>query len=86
MKVPPCEQANMYLAEDRIFCLEILVKKNNNYILNYVPHCKAVTDPPTSIIGLIKQRRRWTNGSMFASYHVAWHVCKIWNRSQVWKN
>ena len=47
----------MYLAEDRIMCLEILVKRDCNWILNYVPGCKALTDPPTSLSVLIKQRR-----------------------------
>lgn len=65
-----CKDANMYLAEDRIMCLEIIAKKNCNYILKYIPGCKAVTDPPNTMKQLIKQRRRWHNGSMFASFHV----------------
>ena len=62
-------EANMYLAEDRIMCLEILVKRNSNWILKYVPDCVALTDPPMSLNVLIKQRRRWTNGSLFAALH-----------------
>ena len=54
MKIPSCSQANMYLAVDRIFCLEILVRSGKEWILNYVPDCKALTDPPFSIINLIK--------------------------------
>ena len=40
------------------------------YVLRYIPGCIALTDPPNSIIDLIKQRRRWTNGSLFASWFV----------------
>jgi chitin synthase len=64
----------MYLAEDRIFCLQLFIKKGENYILQYLPGCKAITDPPYNIIGLILQRRRWVNGSLFASYHVFWSL------------
>ena len=70
----------MYLAEDRIMCLEILTRKDSNWILNYIPNCKAITDPPTGSLQLIKQRRRWTNGSMFAGFHVLRHCCKVWRR------
>ena len=71
------KEANMYLAEDRILCLEIIKKMSNNYVLRYVPGCAALTDPPTSVIQLIKQRRRWTNGSMFASWYVIDHLNEI---------
>lgn len=39
-----CKEKNMYLAEDRIFCLDIYCRKNKNYILKYVPDSRAVTD------------------------------------------
>lgn len=42
-----------------------------------MPGCIALTDPPHSIIGLIKQRRRWTNGSLFASWYVIDHLNMI---------
>lgn len=61
-------------------CLEILRKYSEDWVLRYVPGCIALTDPPDSIIGLIKQRRRWTNGSMFASWYVIDHLNMI-NRS-----
>jgi cellulose synthase/poly-beta-1,6-N-acetylglucosamine synthase-like glycosyltransferase len=68
------KEANMYLAEDRVMCLEILRRYSQNWVLRYIPGCKALTDPPTSIVGLIKQRRRWTNGSLFASWYVIDHL------------
>ena len=79
-KIMHWADANKYLAEDRIMCLEIIAKENWSYILNYVPGAKWLTDPPLSLTGLIRQRRRWFNGSMFASLHVLKHMCKIWGR------
>ena len=64
----------MFLAEDRIMCLEILTKKGERYLLKYVPGAKAVTDPPTDFKTLLKQRRRWTNGSLFATIYSILHI------------
>ena len=64
-----CSTANRYLAEDRIMCLEILAC-NGNWTISYVPGAKCLTDPPTTLKGLMKQRRRWYNGSVFATYYV----------------
>jgi chitin synthase len=75
-----CSDANKYLAEDRIMCLEIIAKKHCDFVLHYVPDCKCLTDPPLSLTQLIKQRRRWFNGSLFASLHVLKHMCQIWQR------
>ena len=72
-----CFEANMYLAEDRIMCLEILIKRNEAWILKYVPGCKALTDPPDNLITLMKQRRRWINGSMFAAFYCILNFCKV---------
>ena len=41
-----CSEANKYLAEDRVMCLEIMIKKNNKYFLAYIPDAKAFTDAP----------------------------------------
>ena len=71
------KEANMYLAEDRVMCLEILRKYSKSYVLRYIPGAIALTDPPESIVGLIKQRRRWTNGSLFASWYVLDHLNMI---------
>ena len=70
-------EANMYLAEDRIMCLEILTKRNEDWLLKYIPGCRALTDPPTTLSVLIKQRRRWTNGSLFAALHCMFNFCKV---------
>lgn len=63
-------------------CLEIIAKKSENYIIHYVPGVRCVTDPPLSLTDLLKQRRRWYNGSLFASLYVLTHMCKIWKRKR----
>ncbi|KAJ1971765.1 Chitin synthase, class 1, partial [Dimargaris verticillata] len=62
-------EANMYLAEDRILCFELVAKKNCNWVLKYVKNSKGVTDVPDTLAELISQRRRWLNGSFFAGFY-----------------
>ena len=59
-------QSNIYLAEDRVLCLSLVSKRNNNYTLRYVRKSIAETDVPLNISDLMTQRRRWINGSWFA--------------------
>ncbi|TFY62620.1 hypothetical protein EVJ58_g3752 [Rhodofomes roseus] len=61
--------ANMYLAEDRILCWELVSKRGGSWLLHYVKSAYAVTDVPDQVPELISQRRRWLNGSFFASIH-----------------
>ncbi|CAI5758352.1 unnamed protein product [Candida verbasci] len=70
--------SNMFLAEDRILCFELIAKKNHNYILRYVNEAKAETDAPERIDEFVLQRRRWLNGSMFAATYAIFHWTKIW--------
>ncbi|KAI8922159.1 chitin synthase-domain-containing protein [Powellomyces hirtus] len=62
-------KANMYLAEDRILCFELVTKRNQNWILKYVKNARAETDVPGALPELVSQRRRWLNGSFFAAVH-----------------
>ena len=71
---PSCSEANEYLAEDRVMCLQIYIKQNCKYHLAYLPDCKAFTDAPGSLAVLIKQRRRWMNGAMFGTMKVIQNV------------
>ncbi|KZV65585.1 glycosyltransferase family 2 protein [Peniophora sp. CONT] len=73
---------NMYLAEDRILCFEIVTKKNEGWILKYVKSAKAATDVPASVPEFISQRRRWLNGSLFASVHATIMFFRIWTSGQ----
>ncbi|KAJ8518768.1 hypothetical protein ONZ45_g4189 [Pleurotus djamor] len=73
---------NMYLAEDRILCFEIVTKKNEGWVLKYVKSAKASTDVPTTVPEFISQRRRWLNGSLFASIHATVFFFRIWTSGQ----
>ena len=63
---------NMYLAEDRILCLELVCSKFGANVLGYVEGAPAVTDVPDNTAALTKQRRRWLNGSFFAQVYAVW--------------
>ncbi|KAI0931380.1 hypothetical protein AcW1_001207 [Taiwanofungus camphoratus] len=75
-------ERNMYLAEDRILCFEIVTKKREGWVLRYVKSAKASTDVPTTVPEFISQRRRWLNGSLFASVHATMFWWKIWTSGQ----
>jgi len=69
-EVPTCAEANEYLAEDRIMCLQIYIKVGCKFELAYVPDAKAFTDAPPDMMTLMKQRRRWMNGAFFGTKKV----------------
>jgi chitin synthase len=69
---------NMYLAEDRILCFEIVTKKKARWLLKYVKSAQAETDVPDGVPEFISQRRRWLNGSFFAGVHALVHWYYIW--------
>ncbi|KAI0316482.1 chitin synthase [Amylostereum chailletii] len=75
-------ERNMYLAEDRIICFEIVTKKNEGWTLKYVKSAKAATDVPSTVPEFISQRRRWLNGSLFASFHATIFFFRIWTSGQ----
>lgn len=71
--------SNMYLAEDRILCFEVVTKKNCNWILKYCRSSYASTDVPERVPEFILQRRRWLNGSFFASVYSFCHFYRVWS-------
>jgi chitin synthase len=73
--------ANMYLAEDRILCWELVSKRGGSWILHYVKSAYAVTDVPDQVPELISQRRRWLNGSFFAAIHSTVHFHYLYRSS-----
>jgi len=69
--------ANMYLAEDRILCFELVAKRKCNWTLQYVKSATGETDVPEEMADFILQRRRWLNGSFFAAIYALWHSYQI---------
>ncbi|KAF8627199.1 hypothetical protein AX15_004516 [Amanita polypyramis BW_CC] len=69
---------NMFLAEDRILCFELVAKAGDKWTLTYVQPSKAETDVPESAAELIGQRRRWLNGSFAASVYALVHFFKLY--------
>ncbi|KAH0579371.1 Chitin synthase, class 1 [Termitomyces sp. 'cryptogamus'] len=69
---------NMFLAEDRILCFELVAKAGERWTLTYVKPSKAETDVPESAPELIGQRRRWLNGSFAASVYSLINFYKIY--------
>lgn len=69
---------NMYLAEDRILCFELVAKPGEAWLLRYERDAAAVTDVPEGIPELVSQRRRWLNGSNFAALYALINWGKIW--------
>ncbi|QRV76364.1 chitin synthase [Ceratobasidium sp. AG-Ba] len=69
---------NMFLAEDRILCFELVAKAGDRWTLTYVKPSKAETDVPESAAELIGQRRRWLNGSFAASVYALVHFFRLY--------
>ncbi len=70
--------ANMYLAEDRILCWELVAKRNEQWVLKYVKSATGETDVPDTIPEFISQRRRWLNGAFFAAVYSLLHFRQVW--------
>ena len=70
-------EANMYLAEDRILCFELVAKREASWVLHYVKSAYAETDVPDDLAELISQRRRWLNGSFFAAVYAVSHAFAV---------
>ncbi|KAL2148611.1 hypothetical protein VTH82DRAFT_2165 [Thermothelomyces myriococcoides] len=70
--------ANMYLAEDRILCWELVAKRGERWVLKYVKSCTGETDVPDTVPEFVSQRRRWLNGAFFAAVYSLVHFRQIW--------
>lgn len=78
--------SNMYLAEDRILCWELVAKLNEKWMLKYVPSATGETDVPDSVPEFVSQRRRWLNGALFAAIYSLTHFTQIWKTDHsVWR-
>jgi chitin synthase len=70
--------ANMYLAEDRILCWELVAKKGERWVLKFVKSAVGETDVPDSVPEFISQRRRWLNGAFFACVYSLVNFRQVW--------
>jgi len=70
--------ANMYLAEDRILCWELVAKRSEQWVLKYVKAATGETDVPDAVPEFISQRRRWLNGAFFAAVYSLLHFKQVW--------
>lgn len=86
--------ANMYLAEDRILCWELVAKRDEQWVLKYVKSATGETDVPgiynlyfrggtsltiaDAVPEFVSQRRRWLNGAFFAAVYSLVHFKQIW--------
>lgn len=69
---------NMFLAEDRILCFELVAKAGAKWRLAYVKASQAETDVPEQVAEFISQRRRWLNGSFAASIYSMVHFPRLY--------
>ncbi|KAI5358267.1 putative chitin synthase, nucleotide-diphospho-sugar transferase [Septoria linicola] len=69
---------NMFLAEDRILCFELVAKAGSKWHLTYVKASKGETDVPEGAPEFIGQRRRWLNGSFAATLYSLMHFGRMY--------
>lgn len=69
---------NMFLAEDRILCFELVAKAGSKWHLTYVKASKGETDVPEGAPEFIGQRRRWLNGSFAATIYSLMHFTRMY--------
>ena len=76
-----CGMANMYLAEDRVLSAALVFKSCRSNLLTYTNKAIATTAAPDSFVNLLRQRRRWINGSFFTMLFVMRLVlgCGLWS-------
>jgi chitin synthase len=72
---------NMFLAEDRILCFELVAKAGSKWHLTYIKAAKGETDVPEGAPEFIGQRRRWLNGSFAASMYAIMHFGRMYKSS-----
>ncbi|POY76549.1 putative Chitin synthase [Rhodotorula taiwanensis] len=75
------QESNMYLAEDRILCWELVAKRGDAWVLKFVKSAKGETDVPDQVAEFINQRRRWLNGSFFAGVYALVHTFQLFQTS-----
>lgn len=62
-------KSNMFLTEDRVLGFGIVTALEHSWRLAHLPSVAVITEPCESLSELLKQRRRWFNGSF---------ACGLW--------
>jgi chitin synthase len=70
-------KANMYLVEDRLLCMELFAKSDASQTLHAERKAISETDVCTDLIELLKQRRRWYNGTFCAMLFMLFQYYRI---------
>ena len=58
-----------------------MAKRGDAWVLKYIKSAQGETDVPDTIAEFISQRRRWLNGSFFASTYALRHTLQLRNTS-----
>ncbi|CAA7262411.1 unnamed protein product [Cyclocybe aegerita] len=78
-------QKNMFLAEDRILCFELIAKEGEKWTISYVKDSKAETDVPECTAELLSQRRRWLNGALAANVYALANFHRLYRSKHGWR-
>src|SRR5436190_4128157 len=70
---------NLYLAEDRVLCFEMVFKAGNKWKARCVKGAKADTDVPGHMVDFVTQRRRWLNGALASTIYSLAHFTRIYS-------
>jgi len=65
-------KATLYLAEDRMLCLEIFSRKD--YTLKYIPSVRSYVDPIKHLTNFLNERRKLINRSWFTMRYII-NIC-----------
>ena len=65
-------KATLYLAEDRMLCLEIFSRKD--YTLKYIPAVRCFVDPIKHLTSFLNERRKLINRSWFSMRYII-NIC-----------
>jgi chitin synthase len=75
-------ECNAFLTEDRLLAWSLLVDTQPRAALHYARTAVVETDPCASMDELLKQRRRWTNGTLASRLYIAAHLGEVFRSSR----
>jgi cellulose synthase/poly-beta-1,6-N-acetylglucosamine synthase-like glycosyltransferase len=69
-----------YLAEDRVIGTSLMFSARGAWRVRYIPHAVSTTDRCTSLMELLRQRRRWNNGALLTRYWLFLQIPRFMKR------